>query len=70
MVANVSCGAGFAQGEASLARAIERKDGIVRNVVYYEPTHTLEVAELHSAGVEASIAVQPEGTEVQTVMDK
>ena len=70
MVAKLSCGAGFAQGESNLARAIERTDVIVRNGVYYEPTHTLEVAELHSAGVEGSIAVQLEGAEAQTVMDK
>ena len=41
MVAKLSCGEGFAKGEANLARAIERKDVIVRNNVYYEPTHAL-----------------------------
>ena len=70
MVAKLSCGEGFARGKADPARAIERKDVIVRNSVYYKPTHTLEVAELHSAVVEGPIAIQLEGTEVQTVTDK
>ena len=70
MVAKLSCGAGFAQGEANLAKALERRDVIVRNGVYDELTHTLGSAELHSAGVEGPSAVKLEGAEVQTVMDK
>ena len=58
MAAKLSCGEGFEKGVANLQRAIERKDVIVRNDVYYEPTHILEVALLHSSGVEGSSAVQ------------
>ena len=50
----LSCGGEFAQGEANLAKRLERRDVIVRNGVYYEPTHTMDSAELHSAGVEGS----------------
>ena len=39
------------------------------NGVYYDPTHVLEVAELHSAGVGGSIAVHSKEAEVQRVMD-
>ena len=39
MAAKLSCGAGFAQGEADLANALERRDVVVRNGVDYEPPH-------------------------------
>ena len=61
---------GLDKGEANPKRAIERTDVIVRNDVYYEPTHMVEVAELHSSGVEGTNAVRLEGAEMQSVVDK
>ena len=69
-VAKLSCGEGLQKGEANLQRAIEREDVILRNGVYYEPTHVFEAAELHSSGVEGSSAVQMEGADMQSVLDK
>ena len=70
MVAKSSCGEGVEKGSANLQKAIQRKDVIVRNDVYYEPTHILEIAGLHSSGVEGPSAVHLEGTEMQSALDK